>query len=109
VGKKLLEIMADKIRFKHYIISTEKLMYIGQKDIYYSIIKNIQDMGKNEIELFLTHLATQENVPYPTQNQVFSTLLFLYEQVLHISLKNEKIQALRAQMRKTYSSSSYYR
>lgn len=57
-------------------------------------------MGKNEIELFLTHLATQENVPSPTQNQAFSTLLFLYKQVLHISLKNEKIQALRAQMRK---------
>lgn len=57
-------------------------------------------MGKNEIELFLTHLATQENVPSPTQNQAFSTLLFLYEQVLNISLKNEKIQALRTQMRK---------
>ena len=24
VGKKLLEVMADKIRFKHYSISTEK-------------------------------------------------------------------------------------
>ena len=57
-------------------------------------------MGKNEIELFLTHLATQEKVSPTTQNQAFSALLFLYEQVLSISLKNQNIQALRAQERK---------
>ncbi|CAA6814098.1 MAG: Integron integrase IntIPac [uncultured Campylobacterales bacterium] len=31
-----------------------------------------------------------------TQNQAFNALLFLYEQVLDISLKNQNIQALRA-------------
>ena len=57
-------------------------------------------MGKLEIEQFLTHLATKLNVSPTTQNQAFNALLFLYEQVLNISLKNENIQALRAQERK---------
>jgi integron integrase len=57
-------------------------------------------MGKIEIEQFLTHLATKLNVSPTTQNQAFNALLFLYEQVLNISLKNENIQALRAQQRK---------
>jgi len=35
-------------------------------------------MGKNEIEQFLTYLATQKNINPTTQNQVFNTILFLY-------------------------------
>ena len=57
-------------------------------------------MGKFEIEQFLTHLATEFNVSPTTQNQAFNTILFLYEQVLNISLKDENIQALRAKERK---------
>jgi integron integrase len=57
-------------------------------------------MGKVEIEQFLTHLATKLNVSPTTQNQAFNALLFLYEQVLNISLKNQNIQALRAKERK---------
>src|SRR5574344_1272310 len=57
-------------------------------------------MGKIEIEQFLTHLATNLKVSPTTQNQAFNALLFLYEQVLDISLKDQNIQALRAQQRK---------
>lgn len=57
-------------------------------------------MGKVEIEQFLTHLATKLNVSPTTQNQAFNALLFLYEQVLNISLRNQNIQALRAKERK---------
>jgi hypothetical protein len=35
-------------------------------------------MAVPEIEAFLTHLATVENVTASTQNQAFSALLFLY-------------------------------
>ncbi len=44
-------------------------------------------MGKPEIEAFLTYLTTHKNVAATTQNQAFNALLFLYEQVLHISLR----------------------
>jgi len=57
-------------------------------------------MGKNEIEQFLTYLATNKNISPTTQNQAFNALLFLYEQVLNISLKDQNIQALRAKERK---------
>ena len=57
-------------------------------------------MGKIEIEQFLTHLAVECNVSPTTQNQAFNALLFLYEQVLLISLKDQNIQALRAQQKK---------
>ena len=39
-------------------------------------------MGEEEIAAFLTHLAVQRHVAASTQNQAFSALLFLYQQVL---------------------------
>jgi len=39
-------------------------------------------MGGKEVEAFLSHLATHENVSASTQNQALSALLFLYREVL---------------------------
>jgi len=101
MAKKLLDIMRDKIRFKHYSIKTEQ-SYIGwaKRYILFHNKRHPKDMGKLEIEQFLTHLATKLKVSPTTQNQAFNALLFLYEQVLDISLKDQNIQALRAQQRK---------
>jgi integrase len=52
-------------------------------------------MGVPEIEAFLTHLAVTENVAASTQNQAFSSPLFLYHHVLEIDL-GDRIDALRA-------------
>lgn len=101
MAKKLLDIMRDKIRFKHYSMSTERVyIYWAKKYILYHNKKHPKDMGKNEIEHFLTYLATKLNVSPTTQNQAFNAILFLYEQVLNISLKDQNIQALRAKERK---------
>ncbi len=101
MGKKLLEIMQDKIRFKHYSIKTERVyLYWAKKYILFHNKKHPKDMGKIEIEQFLTHLAINNQVSPATQNQAFNALLFLYEQVLIISLKDENIQALRAKQKK---------
>jgi integron integrase len=101
MGKKLLDIMSEKIRFKHYSISTERTyVHWAKRYILFHNKRHPKDMGKIEIEQFLTHLATKLNVSPTTQNQAFNAILFLYEQVLNISLKNENIQALRAQERK---------
>lgn len=101
MAKKLLDIMRDKIRFKHYSIKTEQ-SYAGwaKRYILFHNKRHPKDMGKLEIEQFLTHLATRLKVSPTTQNQAFNALLFLYEQVLDISLKDQNIQALRAQQRK---------
>ena len=41
-----------------------------------------QEMGKPEVEQFLSHLAVERNVAASTQNQALSAILFLYKEVL---------------------------
>ena len=99
--KKLLDIVGDKIRLKHYSVSTERTYLYWIK--YYILFHNKKhpvQMGKPEIEQFLTYLATKKRVSPTTQNQAFSALLFLYREVLGIDMSEENIQALRAQERK---------
>jgi len=89
--KKLLEIVSDKIRLRHYSYQTEK-SYIGwiKRYIFFHNKKHPKDMGKIEIEAFLTHLAVDKKVAPSTQNQAFNALLFLYEQALEISKKHNE-------------------
>ncbi|UFS63481.1 integron integrase [Sulfurimonas sp. HSL-3221] len=81
-------------------MQTEK-SYVGwmKRYIFFHHKKHPVEMGKAEIEAFLTHLAVERNVSATTQNQAFNALLFLYTQVLGIPLKDQNIQALRAQQR----------
>ena len=93
---KLLDIVRNKIRLKHYSIRTEEA-YVSwiKRYIFFHNMRHPKDMGKKEIEAFLTDLAVKGNVAASTQNQAFSALLFLYEKVLNKSVfKN--IDALRA-------------
>jgi len=99
--KKLLDIVRDKIRFKHYSYSTEKTYVHWIKHyIFFHNKKHPVEMGKEEIESFLTFLATKKRVSPTTQNQAFSAILFLYKEVLGIDMSEWNIQALRAQERK---------
>ena len=93
---KLLDIIRNKIRLKHYSIRTEKA-YVSwiKRYIYFHNKRHPKDMGRKEIEAFLTDLAVKGNVSASTQNQAFSALLFLYEKVLNKDVfKN--VNALRA-------------
>lgn len=99
--KKLLDLVRDKIRFKHYSIKTEQSYTAWAKQyILFHNKRHPLEMGKEEIEQFLTHLAINRKVSPTTQNQAFSALLFLYKEVLGIDMKEWNIQALRAQERK---------
>ena len=99
--RKLLDMVRDKIRFKHYSISTEKTYVFWIKHyIFFHAKRHPSEMGKKEIEEFLTNLAINKKVAPTTQNQAFSAILFLYKEVLGVDLSNENIQALRAQERK---------
>jgi len=85
--KKLLDQVRDKIRFKHYSLSTENtyLSWIKQFILYHGK-RHPAEMGAAEVELFLTYLATQRHVSSSTQNQALSAILFLYREVLAITL-----------------------
>lgn len=70
MGKKLL--MRDKIRFKHYSISTQRVyIYWAKKYILFHDKRHPKDMRNLEIKQFLTHLVTKLNVSPPTQNQAY--------------------------------------
>ena len=99
--RKLLDIVRDKIRFKHYSIKTEH-SYIGwiKRYIFFHNKRHPKDMGKVEIEQFLTWLAVEQKVSPTTQNQAFSAILFLYKEVLGVDMSSWNIQALRAKERK---------
>jgi len=99
--KKLLDIVRDKIRLKHYSISTEKTYVHWIK--HYILFHNKKypvEMQKKEIEEYLTFLATKKRVSPTTQNQAFNAILFVYKEVLGIDTSEWNIQALRAQKRK---------
>ncbi len=87
--KKLLDIVRDKIRFKHYSIKTEK-SYVGwiKHYIFYHNKKHPIEMAKPEIEQFLTHLAVESKVSPSTPNQAFSAILFLYKEVLGVDMSS---------------------
>jgi integron integrase len=99
--KKLLDLVRDKICFKHYSYSTERTYVHWIKQyIFFHNKKHPVEMGKEEIEAFLTFLATKKRVSPTTQNQAFAAILFLYKEVLGIDMSEWNIQALRAQERK---------
>jgi integron integrase len=85
--KKLLDQVRDKIRFKHYSLSTEKtyVAWIKQFILFHGK-RHPTEMGAFEVETFLTYLATQRRVSSSTQNQALSAILFLYRDVLVVEL-----------------------
>jgi integron integrase len=80
---RLLDQVRAAIRTKGYSIRTEQA-YVDwiRRYILFHQKRHPLDMGKAEIEAFLTHLAVNRDVAPSTQNQAFSALLFLYRQVL---------------------------
>ncbi|MDD2725497.1 MAG: integron integrase [Methylovulum sp.] len=84
---KLLDQVRDRIRVKHYSISTEKLyVHWIKRFILFHGKRHPAEMGSPEIEMFLTHLAVDGQVSASTQNQALSALLFLYKEVLVLDL-----------------------
>ncbi|MDA1213607.1 MAG: integron integrase [Planctomycetota bacterium] len=101
---KLLDRMRDKLRVMHYAWKTEK-SYVAwverflrfHKDRHGGVWRHPVELGKAEIEQYLTFLAVDEHVSPSTQNQAFSAILFLYRKVLEIDLP--LIEAGRARQR----------
>ena len=80
---KLLDQVRDRLRLKHYSLRTEQA-YIGwiKRYIIFHDKRHPAEMGKLELESFLTSLAVHRNVSASTQTPALSALLFLYKEVL---------------------------
>jgi integron integrase len=83
----LLEVTRDRIRVKHYSLRTETA-YLGwiKRYIDFHGKTHPRNMGKEEVEAFLSHLAVDRNVSASTQGQALAALLFLYQEVLRMEL-----------------------
>jgi integron integrase len=86
--KKLLDQVRDAIRAKHYSLRTEKT-YIDwiRRFIIFHNKKHPREMGTSEVQEFIIHLATKDNVSASTQNQALSAITFLYRHVLNTELQ----------------------
>ncbi|MEO8377577.1 MAG: integron integrase [Candidatus Sumerlaeota bacterium] len=84
---RLLDQVRNRIRTKHYSYRTEQA-YLGwvRRFVLFHGKKHPDQLGGPEIEQFLTHLAVKRSVSASTQNQALSALLFLYQEVLGLSI-----------------------
>ena len=92
---RLLDRLRHALRVRHAAQRTEA-SYVNwvERYIRFHGMRHPNTMGAAEIEMFLTDLAVNGHVSASTQNQAFSALLFLYQNVLAIELP--RIDALRA-------------
>lgn len=92
---KLLDRVSQTLRVRHYSLATERCycQWI-RKFIFFHGVKHPNTMGAEEVEQFLTHLATTDKVAASTQNQALNALIFLYREVLQMDLGT--FEAVRA-------------
>ena len=93
--RKLLNQVRDCLRLKQYAYRTEEtyILWIRQYILFHNK-RHPVEMGRIEVEAFLTHLAVEKKVAASTQNQALSAILFLYRHILKIELTD--IDAVRA-------------
>jgi len=83
----LLRQLRDEVRKRHYSSRTEEAYSDWvHRYLRFHGFRDPREMGKEEVDRFLSHLAVEKDVAASTQNQAFSALLFLYKDVLGIKL-----------------------
>jgi len=87
-GPRLLDRVRAAIRSRQYSYRTEQAyVHWVRRFILYHGRRHPREMGKREVESFLTHLAVERHVSASTQNQALSAILFLYKAVLEQELE----------------------
>jgi integron integrase len=89
----VVEDLQKLIRLKHYSLSTERsYTEWARRFIAYCTNNNTGEdiFTKSNLVGFLSHLAEQQKVSASTQNQAFNALLFMFKEVLMISLDDIK-------------------
>lgn len=84
---RLLDRVREVIRIRHYSIRTEQA-YVQwiRRFILFHGKRHFREMGADQVTAYLSHLAISRNVSASTQNQALNAILFLYRDVLRITL-----------------------
>jgi integron integrase len=84
---KLLELVRETLRTKHYSYRTEQA-YVDwiKRFIIFHNKRHPRDMGAEEVQVYITYLANERRMAASTQNQALSAIIFLYKYVLQKKL-----------------------
>ncbi len=96
---KLLDQVRSTLRTRRYSRRTEETyVYWMKRFILFHGKKHPSAMGADEVNAFLSHLATDDDVSSTTQNQALAAILFLYRVVLEDPLPwlDEIVRARRS-------------
>ena len=97
---KLLDQVREHLRVRHYSLRTEEAYTDWtRRFILFHGKRHPRDMGADEVQAFLSHLAVGRSVSASTQNQAKAALLFLYRHVLNA---DELTSAFQKTMRDGY-------
>jgi integron integrase len=96
-GLRLMDQVRQVLRYHHYAYRMEQAYcdWILRFVKFHGSQTHPRDMGKVEIDSFLSHFAMERKVSASTQNQAFNALIFLYRDVLDRPIEG-KIEAVRA-------------
>jgi len=85
--KKILDLVRESIRLKHYSIRTEEA-YVNwiKRYILFHNKEHPADLSEGHIRKFLSHLALKQKVAASTQNQALNAIVYLYKNILKIEL-----------------------
>ena len=88
---KLMDQVREVLRYHHYAYRTEQTycQWILRYIHHFGGKTHPRYLGANDVEAFLSHLATEGKVSGATQRQALNALVFLYRVVLDIPLDGE--------------------
>jgi integron integrase len=85
------------LRVRHYSMRTEKAYCAWiRRFIIYNDKRHPNELGAREVQKFLDHLARDRGVSASTQNQALAALVFLYNDVMAVTLEKQ-VMLVRAQ------------
>lgn len=89
-SKKLLHQVSEVMRYYHYSKRSEEsyVRWIKQF-VLFNNKRHPSEMGQQEIERFLSHLAVNKKVAVATQSQALNAIVFLYKKVLNLPVADD--------------------
>ena len=95
-GPKLLQQVSRAVRARRYSPRTEEA-YVAwvRRFVRYQGVRHPDELGVEEVNAFLTHLAVERGASAATQSQARAALLFLYKEVLHRPLTGVGVEVVR--------------
>jgi integron integrase len=89
-SKKLLDQVSEVMRYHHYSKRSEEAYVRWIKQfVLFNNKRHPSEMGKLEIEGFLSHLAVKRHVAVSTQSQALNAIVFLYKKVLDLPIADD--------------------